>query len=140
MRAPDFIIGGPGSPYMFRWWIIPRNQFFNIYLHKILRDDDDRALHDHPWWNISIVLRGGYREITQAGAKMRRPGSIIFRRATDAHRLELPVRNGGISYCWSLFVTGRRIREWGFHCPQGWRVWHEFVDSRDKGQVGKGCQ
>jgi hypothetical protein len=47
-RPPDFVIGGD-SPYMLRWWIIPRNKFFNIYLHRFLRSDDDRALHDHPW-------------------------------------------------------------------------------------------
>lgn len=139
MREPDFIIGGPERPYMHRWWVV-RTRFLRIYLHRIMRDDDDRALHDHPWWNISIVLRGGYREVTKTGAKMRGPGSIVFRRATTAHRLELPIKNGGIRYCWSLFITGPRIREWGFHCPHGWRVWHEFVDTRDRGQVGRGCE
>lgn len=139
MREPDFIIGGPERPYLMRWWIV-RTNYLRVYLHRIMRDDDDRALHDHPWWNVSIVLRGGYREITKAGAKMRRPGSIVFRRATAAHRLELPVRNGGIRYCWSLFITGPRIREWGFYCPNGWRVWHEFVDTRDRGKVGRGCE
>ena len=59
-RAPDFQIGGSVNPYCNRWWVIPRNRWFNIYLHEFVRDDDDRALHDHPWWNISIVLRGGY--------------------------------------------------------------------------------
>lgn len=47
-RAPDFYIGGNANPYLLRWWVIPRNRFFNVYLHKFLRDDDDRALHDHP--------------------------------------------------------------------------------------------
>jgi hypothetical protein len=44
---------------MRRWWVIPRNKFFNIYLHHFLHSDDDRALHDHPWWNVSILLRSG---------------------------------------------------------------------------------
>jgi hypothetical protein len=48
-RRPDFIIGGADNPYLLRWWIIPRNRWCNVYLHKILRDDDPRALHDHPW-------------------------------------------------------------------------------------------
>ena len=26
-----------------------RNKIFNIYLHQIIRSDDDRALHDHPY-------------------------------------------------------------------------------------------
>ena len=42
MREPDFIIGGAERPYIRRWWIIPRNKLFNIYLHQVLRDDDER--------------------------------------------------------------------------------------------------
>ena len=40
---PHFVIGGADDPYMLRWYLIPRNRRFNIYLHKFLRDDDDRA-------------------------------------------------------------------------------------------------
>src|SRR5271156_1916144 len=61
-RPPDFIVGGKEFPYMRRWWIIPRNRVFNIYLHHFLRSDDDRALHDHPSWNISFILEGAYTE------------------------------------------------------------------------------
>ena len=44
MRDPDFVIGRPGKPYLLRWWVIQRNRWFNIYLHQILENDDDRAL------------------------------------------------------------------------------------------------
>lgn len=139
MRAPDFVIGPPDRPYLLRWWIIPRNRLFNIYLHKILRDDDDRALHDHPWWNLSIILKGCYREIRTGYNKIHRRGSIVLRRPTCAHRLELVTERGGINYCWSLFITGPVQRTWGFHCPQGWVPWREFVDQTDTGNVGRGC-
>lgn len=155
MRKPDFIIGGPDRPYMLRWWIIPRNRWFNIYLHKIMRDDDDRALHDHPWWNVSILLRGAYIEVmpdlkarrtpyTRIAdlptiRKRRGPGSIVFRRANSAHRLEIPIEGGGIRYVWSLFITGPVLRTWGFHCPAGWKEWRKFVASSDPGSVGEGC-
>src|SRR5690606_32105599 len=33
-RGPDVIIGGAHDPYLKRWWVIPRNRFFNIYLHQ----------------------------------------------------------------------------------------------------------
>lgn len=138
-RPPDFIIGPKHTPYLKRWWLIPRNRWFNIYLHEIRRDDDDRALHDHPWINCSILLKGAYREITPTGTYFRRRGSIVFRRARSAHRLELPIINGGITYCWTLFITGPRVREWGFHCPKGWVPWYDFVDERDAGQTGRGC-
>lgn len=143
-RPPDFVIGPAHHPYLLRWWIIPRNRFFNIYLHKMLRDDDDRALHDHPWVNISIILRGGYKEITRGKdgglvAKIRRVGGFVFRLPTCAHRLELIRLPGGYNYSWSLFITGPVVRTWGFHCPNGWVPWREFVDERDTGKVGRGC-
>jgi hypothetical protein len=134
-RAPDFVIGDPDQPYMRRWWIVPRNKQCNVYLHEILRSDDDRALHDHPWANTSFLIDGSYVEITPAGEFVREPGSLVVREATDAHRLV--VADGARVV--SLFTTGPIVREWGFHCPNGWRHWKEFVDSRDAGQVGKGC-
>lgn len=73
-RKPDLCIGGEDSPYLKRWWLIPRNRFFNVYLHQFLKDDDDRALHDHPWWSVSFLLKGRLREITKKGVK--RPYSI----------------------------------------------------------------
>ncbi len=148
-RQPDFVIGGEANPYIRRWWVIPRNRWFNIYLHQILRPDDDRALHDHPWWNCSIVLRGGYREVTPSRPEgaWRCAGSIVFRGARALHRLELaPAQVSDIGLvtrwlpCWSLFVTGPRIREWGFACPKGWVHWRDFTNPADGGQtVGKGC-
>lgn len=136
MRKPDFIIGSIGNPYMLRWWLIPRNRWFNIYLHKILRDDDDRALHDHPWYSLSVVLSGGYRELTPRGVRIVHPGGIILRGAEYSHRLELLDNKP----CWSLFFTGPRVREWGFHCPKGWVHWKLFTDQTDYGNVGKGCE
>lgn len=135
-RPPDFIIGDADDPYLLRWWILPRNKVFNVYLHKMVRDDDDRALHDHPWLNVSIVLRGGYWEVMPSKMKWRRPGSIIFRRTTAAHRLMLAEPCGP---SWSLFITGPRIRQWGFHCPNGWVPWTAFVTKTDNSSTGKGC-
>lgn len=159
-RPPDFYIGGKENPQILRWWIIPRNRFFNVYLHNRLRDDDHRALHDHPWFNISIILKGGYSEIVPVCSSLypddyriihkdRKPGNIIFRRASSAHMLQLN-RNGSyngvwhrIIPSWSIIITGPRVREWGFWCasPTGfrWVHWKEFTDPSDSGKVGKGC-
>lgn len=135
-RDPDFLIGGRDNPYMRRWFIIPRNRFFNIYHHVILRSDDDRALHDHPWWSLSIVISGGMLEVLPGDRRRYlHAGDIVFRRASSAHRLE--IRDHW--YCRTLFITGPRIREWGFHCPQGWKRWQDFVAKGDNGQVGSGC-
>lgn len=147
VRKPDFIIGGHDNPYMLRWYVIPRNPIFNIYLHKFLRSDDDRALHDHMYVNCSIILKGSYLEHTKKGCSYRGAGQIVFRRPTTAHRIQLLsdcwwdmnkvcYRNNA---AWTLFITGPRVREWGFHCPKGWRSWREFTSPADSGSIGKGC-
>lgn len=136
-RAPDLEIGEPGDIYLRRWWVIPRNKWFGVYLHHFLRSDDPRALHDHPKANISILLRGSYREhLTGGVVKLRRPWRPIARKAETAHRIELidgaPV--------WSLFLTGPIVREWGFHCKRGWVHWRDFVSVRPGGNsIGQGC-
>jgi hypothetical protein len=132
---PDYVIGDADAPYMRRWWIVPRNEQQNVYLHQILRDDDDRALHDHPWDNVSYLLIGRYREITPAGVFVREAGSMVARRATDAHRLELV----GNEPCVSLFFTGPKVREWGFHCPRGFVHWRDFTAGENGELVGRGC-
>jgi len=131
MRTPDLIIGTEEDPYLKRWWVIPRNPVFNIYLHQILRPDND-VLHDHPWWNLSIVLKGGYVETTPKDAYTRRAGSLVARRPTALHSLA-PLPGG----CWSLFITGPRLRVWGFACPKGWIPYYKFknYDNRASGEV-----
>lgn len=135
-RAPDQRIG-PG--YLDRWYVIPHNRLFNVYLHRFIRSDDDRALHDHPWINFSYLLSGEYIEHTIAAGgvnhrKLYKAGDWKFRRAKYAHRVELT--NGE---CWSLFITGPRIRQWGFHCEKGWVHWEKFTDPTDSSKVGAGC-
>lgn len=139
-RPPDFIIGGKDRPYLNRWFVIPRNPIFNIYLHQFLRSDDDRALHDHPWFNFSLLIEGEYTEhtIPRGGVQRRiiyRTGDLKFRSCWYAHRVELHA-----GPCWSLFITGPRLRHWGFHCPAGWRHWQEFTAPADRGEIGRGCE
>lgn len=151
-RKPDIIIGELDDPYLLRWFVIPRNRFFNIYLHKFCKSDDDRALHDHPWiFNVSILLKGEYiehkfvnyeDECMETYTKNRRQFIPYFRWGDSPHRVELledsfttlekPV--------WTLFMTGFRVRRWGFYCPKGWKYWRDFVTLREGGNSkGAGC-
>lgn len=141
-RRPDFVIGGDENPYLIRWWLIPRNPVLNIYVHLFLRSDDDRALHDHPWVNCSLILKGTYteHEIHAGGINTRterKAGQWRWRRSGRiAHRIELT--HGP---CWTLFITGPRYREWGFHCQDaGWVHWKKFTAADDAGAIGKGCE
>jgi hypothetical protein len=131
-REPDFVIG---DNYLRRWWVIPRNEQCNVYLHEILHSDDDRAFHDHPWENTSLLIDGSYIEHTPEGTFERRAGYTITRPAHALHRLE--ILPGGRAV--TLFMTGPIVREWGFDCPKGWVPWRKFVDARDTGKVGVGC-
>lgn len=145
---PHFVIG---DRYFLRWYAIPRNPWLNVYLHKFLHDDEDRALHDHPWWFVSWMVKGRYREVVpfpEHGSGhyhfiSRRWLSIAFRQAEHAHRVVLWKEFGEPLPCWTLVVTGRVVRDWGFLCPQGWKHWKEFTAHNDGkgdyGQVGRGC-
>ena len=137
VRPPDFVIGTPTSPYLRRWWLIPRNRWFNLYVHEFLRSDDDRALHDHPWASVSLILSGHYVEHLPGGWKFRSRGAVVARGARVPHRVELLHDHVPV---WTLFVTGPRVRDWGFHCPGGWRRWQDFVAATEQGNTtGPGC-
>ncbi|MBD2504832.1 hypothetical protein [Anabaena azotica] len=80
------------------------NKWFNLTLNQIL----DRpqwykgVLHNHPWFNISIILKGGYWEKTEKALKWYRPGSIIFRSAKKYHSIW--IEDG--KPAWTLFIHG----------------------------------
>jgi len=144
-RKPDFVIGNPDNPYLLRWWLIPRNRWLNVYLHRIRRSDDDRAKHDHPWLSVSLMLAGEIIEHfdwhRHALTRHIRAGHLTWRSPWFAHRLEVRPGHWG---CWTLFITGPIMRKWGFHCPEtspagGWRYWKDFTAPADRGQIGKGC-
>jgi hypothetical protein len=129
-RKPDLEIG---DNYLHRWYVIPRNKYFNVYLHKIISDDDDRAFHDHPWYSLSFLLKGELVEHSFKGVRFIPRFSPVFRTAKFAHRLQ--VTNKPV---WTLFITGPRFREWGFYCPKTWVHWKSFT-SPDGKNIGNGC-
>lgn len=172
-RPPDFIIGGQtNEAYMNRWYVIPRNRFLNIYLHEFHRSDDDRALHDHPWGNVSILLEGSYMEFvpesletwrnSEAKVKfgkdlqhnqfyfIREAGGVYARGPRSLHRIEMYQHEldsegkARVKPVVSLFITGPKVREWGFACPQGWRHWKDFLapgsgQATGRSESGAGC-
>lgn len=143
---PDQVIGPASNPYLHRWYIIPKNRWLKIYVHKFLRSDEDRALHDHPWSFVSVMLKGSYVEVTD-DKRMRRSAPeplrwffgdrpVVFRRATWRHRVELLGHGWAQSEtpCWTLIITGPHVRNWGFWCP-GWPG-ERFVPWRQWGPGG----
>lgn len=131
MRIPDQIIG---DKYLQRWFLIPRNRFFNIYLHRFDGSDDPRALHDHPWWSLSFLLKGELLEHTFRKTRHIPRFLPILRSAKLAHRLEL-IKGPA----WTIFITGPKIRKWGFYCfGKGWIPWREYTTNNGR-NIGQGC-
>lgn len=143
-RLPDHVIGGAIDPSMDRWWVIRRNHYFNIYLHRMLRDDED-VPHDHPWWSLSLILSDGLIDYSWPNgvkgrlvARVLKQGQWVLRRPSTPHRLVV------LRPAWTLFFTGPNIRTWGFHCPKGWMPWKKYVgiDGEERFKAGlpnKGC-
>lgn len=189
-REPDFIVGAdnPQGAYLRRWFLTPWRPLQsrlrkraeatptwwnrtsarvvgwlpNLYLHEFLRDDDDRALHDHPSWAASFILAGAYTEHTIAPGgvhhrKRHDAGTLRFLGTRHAHRIELlpawwEVDNYDAAVdafhshprekapCWTVFLFGPTVRDWGFHCPErGWVHWREFTAANKPGEIGPGC-
>lgn len=135
-RKPDLVIAPNGTPYLYRWHLLPRNDLANAYLHLQVADDPERPLHDHPYDNQSVILAGGYEEVFDRTptrgwgdrlAKVRqvRAGATVHRKAEEAHRLRLLP---GEPYAITLFTTGPRRREWGFWLEGGWVPWHAVTE------------
>lgn len=102
------------------------NRFFGVYLHRLNQSDEERAMHDHPWSFISIILTRGYTELTpgvvfdnpltgltdEIGASEDKTFypqfSLLRRKAEHIHRLEME------GPTWSLVFRGPERRTWGF--------------------------
>lgn len=142
--------------YMLRFWLVkpkskqgkaPTGLFksvrdFGIRVHCIRRSDRDGALHDHPWWNVSLILKGCYWEVIPLGnrspnrlprhavliedpnhepayAVFRPQGSIIVRGPKTRHRLVVNLDDlNGEQGVWTMFMTFGKGGEWGFYEPE----------------------
>jgi hypothetical protein len=115
----------PDGPLLIRY-VLFRCAAWGVYLHHLMRSDHERALHDHPWPFVSIVLAGGYSEIHdqtldhREARQFRAPGSVLVRPAEWRHRFVLT------KPAWTLVIVGRRCRKWGFFTSKGWCWWRKY--------------
>lgn len=146
MEPPRVISDRSGtSPYLSRWYMIGKRRgeeegvkdtlerYFNLFLHRFHRSDDDGALHNHPWaWSLSFVLVGGYWEEKRIGDRVVRrrvrPFTFNFIRGSDYHRVDLIEEDA-----WSLFLVGPRVSTWFFwdreHKEK--QRWDLFIKGKD---------
>lgn len=130
------IAGRDGTPMLIRYRLLD-TRWGALYVHRFLRSDQDRDLHDHPWHFTSLILWAGYYEelphkgfppwvagnLRYTALHRRRPGAIVRHHATDAHKVWLA--NGRPA--WTLLWVSPKVREWGFHTKDGWVPWQEYV-------------
>lgn len=142
-RSDDLtIVGADGNkPYLRRYWVL-KSKLLSIYVHKIFEGDPADVHHDHPWPNVTIVLREAYLEelLRSDGSIVRRwlrEGDIVVRKPKTAHIIR---GAAGSSPALTLFIAGPRIRVWGFRCPRGWVPWYLMVDSTSKGRLAHTCE
>lgn len=96
------------------WW-----RPFNILLHRWVRDDN-KAMHDHPRWSITICLRGELVEHTPWGSRTLRPGSIVVRSHKAIHAFEVPPSRRGKT--WTVFIVGQRNHRQNDYWIKGWEI------------------
>lgn len=119
---------GDNIPYLVRYSIFSC-RWFAIKVHHILISDDD-CLHDHPWSFISILLRGSYQEVSSIYGKQHyahfpkkySAGDVLYRKADWAHKLVLEPGKT----VWTLVITFKKEREWGFFTKDGWVKWFKY--------------
>ena len=136
MRAPVLgfqLYSSHLGDYMRRWVLrVPGGRALRV--HHIRRPDKDAELHDHPFAFWSLVLWGWYREERPAAGESPTPGGGRVHRirvagdldrlgAAEPHRITHVHPRG----CWTLVLTTRRVREWGFWTAGGWTHWREFA-------------
>jgi hypothetical protein len=112
--------------YLERYFIY-RGPKLSIYLHRFWASDPDN-LHDHPWWSLSYILKGGYREWFLDGTfKDRKKGDTVLRDASTFHRVELS-EGAKPGSAWTFFFTWSRQRDWGFLTDDGWVAAKEYTE------------
>jgi hypothetical protein len=105
---------------------------FGIRIHTFHMGDDDAAVHDHPWWFITIPFRS-YTETVENVHTV--DGKLTWTRNSRKVRAFLPhfrpshhrhfVHEPGRPFC-TIILTGRLRRNWGF-----WTSYKNFVPHRE---------
>jgi hypothetical protein len=133
-------INGDGlcPTYLYRWTIL-RAFGYALYLHKFVGDDWSLDSHDHPKRFVSLGLRGHYTEHYFNGYRIvaREWVSPWLRTfpATHIHRLTGPTPE---SPCWTLVLTLKTTRAWGFWHAGKLIPWRSYVKS-DTAKAMKSC-
>ena len=114
------LIHNEDQPYLERWilWC-----GITLRLHRFLASDEDRAVHDHPWWFVTVPFTSYGEFVEVDGNEVYRSVAAFrphFRSSQFRHRVEITKAPS-----WTLVMTGPKSNERGF--------WLEdrFIHNRD---------
>lgn len=147
-----FYIGRPECPYM-RRIVIPLPFGMSFRIHRFLRSDNDKALHDHPWWFVTFPLHTYDEYIEQDSGVCYCGMSVESHKGFEDHGvcpgpIDNPVRSGRtvkrfrfhfrpaehrhavyiIRPTTTFVLTGPKRREWGFWQFGVWTPWKSWFD------------
>ena len=127
---PHFVITSKKGNVHFRRWRLIETRWFNIYIHQILRADEDKDMHDHPWSFWSIILKGGYIEFTKDGSIRRTFLDCAYRKYNFPHKIGVVIWP-----TWSFVITGPRKPNWGYHTKSGWIEKEMYRELKNKNKL-----
>lgn len=103
------VIGQPECPILHRRTLVS-TRLGKILWHYFLPTSRDRDPHDHPASFLTIVLWGGYDDVSPDGTVDRlRAGSIRRRQAEHTHTTYAGPRGAR-----TLVLMGPKRKDWGF--------------------------
>lgn len=164
---PDSVVGydhaiippdrAEDCPYLERWTVgVGLGRFwrpvqkgnpkawFKIRLHHFYRSDED-DLHDHPWWFLTLVLKGYYEDWVDCPT-CKGVGALVYERSkSPTIAIRCPNCGGRRQVCgtkmrpgtvrfrpanhrhrvvtdgvWTLVLSGPAVRDWGFWINGKW--------------------
>lgn len=101
------VVGNPECPVMTR--TVLALGAFSLRLHRFAPDHEDVHPHSHPWWFATVVLSGGYEDVSLDGVDRLGRGAVRLRACRHTHRTRV-----GPAGCTTIIITGPARHDWGF--------------------------
>jgi hypothetical protein len=122
----------------FRRYRLLATPWFNIYIHQILKSDEEAHMHDHPWAFYSFILKGGYKEVSsyevdgwkEVHTNYYLRHSLVHHKRNDAHKLTLMA-----SCVWTLVLTYGKHETWGYQTEAGWIDFQSYREQKNEGKL-----
>jgi hypothetical protein len=111
----------------FRRYRVLITPWFDIYLHHILKSDQDKDMHDHPFSFKSLILSGAYQEICERHPDFSKleikeylMGDVVSHCGEDIHKISLLTDS-----VWTLVFASKHYRMWGYRFNKD-KHWIDF--------------